>query len=392
MSSLQTLVRTLGVQAVTKATEERYLRLLLDAEDDHPVLLQHLTNLAATDMYLLEDIVACRPLVTAEPEFVAGLLRAAFRRAGGKQREFVSRIATKAGLADRLPQDVSEKLRCLTPSQRLAFERIREMANTYFHHRHAPTNPVKLRLTALLIGCSGVGKSHIARLVAEEMNARLVVLTVGSWVPHGAKLSPTTIEVITDALSSDAPLVVFLDELDKYRIQDNSWALAQMAEAFALLDRTLIGDDKWTKEHTRRLRENTLLLGAGTWSDLWRDKIGKHVGFTSSQIDVDEVRAKVRTANLIPEELLARFNSDWQIIAPYTAADFELIARQLNLPREVLDPLAAERSGRNFRYVEDCVTRAAIESNRLQRMRRVDVSVSQKNSGERIARRSSPLS
>lgn len=367
MSSLQTLVRTLGVQSVTKATEERFLRLLLDPDDDHPVLLQHLTSLAATDMFLLEDIVACRPLVTAEPEFVAALLRAAYRRAGNKQREFLRRIAAKAGLAERLPQDVSDKLKILTASQRLAFERLREMADTYFHHEHPPLHPVKLRLSGLLIGCSGVGKSHIARLVAEEMSARLVVLTVGSWVPHGAKLSPTTIEVITDALASDAPLVVFLDELDKYRAQDNSWALGQMTEVFALLDRTLVGDEKWTKEHTRRLRENTLLIGAGTWSDLWRDKIGKHVGFTSPKIDVEEVRAKVRTANLIPEELLARFSSDWQIIAPYTAEDFEMITRQLNLPREVLDPMAAAKSGRNFRFVEDCVTRAAIDANKRAR-------------------------
>lgn len=364
MSSLQNLVRTLGVQSIVKSTEERFLRLLLDAEDDHPILLQHLTNLAATDMFLLEDIVACRPLVTAEPEFVAGLLRAAFRRAGeGKQREFVRRIAAKAGLSERMPRDVSGKLRCLTLPQRRVYDRLREMADTYFHYRISPETPVKLRLSPLLIGCSGVGKSELARLLADELGARLVVLTVGSWVPHGAKLNPTTLDVITEALGNGGPVVVFVDELDKFQAQDSSWALGQTAEAFALLDRTIVGGSSWTSEHSRRLRENTFMIGAGTWNDLWRHKIGKHLGFTSPKISLEDVRAKVGSANLIPEELLARFSAEWQIIPPYSVEDFQTIARQLSLSNDVLDPVAAANSGRNFRYVEDCITRAAIDAN-----------------------------
>lgn len=373
MSSLQNLVRKIGVKGITKATEERFLQLLLDADDDHPVLTNHVTHLASTDMYFLEEIVSCSGLVASEPEFVTGLLRAALLRANNRNRVFINRIAIKAELAGRLPRGVDDALTSLTPSQQGVFEKLRDMADTYFHHVRSPRDPVQLRLTPLLIGCSGVGKSHLARMLAREFNARIVELTVGSWVPHGAKQSPTTIETLTDLLAHEAPLVVFLDELDKHRAQDNTWALGLTAEMFALLDRSLVGGADWTPDHSRRLREKTFVIGAGTWSDTWKHSIGKTIGFGTPQFDLDEVRAKVQRAELIPDELMNRFSSDWQIIAPYSVEDFEAIATRLNLSREVLDPVRAAESGRNFRFVEDCVTRAAIAARKRERTRQIQM-------------------
>lgn len=368
MSSLQTLVRTVGVKGLTKATEERFLQLLLDPDDDHPVLLNYIIHLASTDMYFLEELVSCTDFVTKNPEFVALLLRAAFVRASeGKGRNFIRRIATKAGLFRKLPRTGAVDLSSLTPSQREVYEWLRDMADVYFHANRSPAAAVKLRLNPLLVGCSGVGKSHLTRLLARELNIRLIELTVGSWIPVGAKQSPTTIETLTEALNTDAPLMIFLDELDKYRAQDSTWALGQMAEAFALLDRTLVGGAGWTTEHTRRLRENTMIISAGTWSDLWRHQIGKSVGFAATRLSAEDVRAKIRLANLIPDELLNRFSGDWQILAPYSVQDFEFIARQLQMPDDVLDPIAAAASGRNYRFIEDSLTRHALAERKRER-------------------------
>lgn len=225
MSSLQTLVRVAGVKAVTKSTEERFLRLLLDSDDSHPVLLNFITHLAATDMYFLEALVSEAELVAKDPEFIAGLLRAAFVCAGeGRGREFIRRLAAKTGLTKSLPREGAVDLTSLTPSQLIVYDHLRAVADTFFHYRGSPS-PVKLRLNSLIVGCSGVGKSFLAQLLAQELNLRYLELTVGSWIPVGARQSPTTIETITEALGTDAPLLIFLDELDKHRAQDNAWSL-----------------------------------------------------------------------------------------------------------------------------------------------------------------------
>lgn len=358
------MIQCIGAKGVSKATEEKFLGQLLDPSDeDHEALVRYLSTLTTQNMFLLEEIASSSDLVSRDPSFVGDLLRNAFLRATNSgRRNFIRRLATKASLGASLPDSTPQELDSLTEAQRAAFIRLRAMAEIYFHGDHSPTHPVKLRLNGFIIGSSGSGKSHLCRLLGRVLGIRTHTLTVGSWTPHGAKQSPTTYETLCDLLSVDERLILFIDELDKFRSMDNAWSLGVLTELFAVLDRTIeIGTGGWTQAHARRLRDKVFIVSAGAYHDVWTNEIGRRMGFTRSATSLDDIRTKVETTNLIPAELLFRFNSEWLVIPPMTAADFQQVISRLNLPPGLIDPEEAAATGRNFRFIEDCLTRQAIE-------------------------------
>lgn len=364
---LHSLVRFIGTDVITKATEDRFLRLLIDAEDEHPVLDHFISHLAAGDTRLLEAIASAPALVAAQPGWVLSLLRHAYRESsGGKQRTFLRRLAAGLGWSGHLPDENVAQTSTLTPSQASAFTRLRAMAEVFFEQEGAPPTPVKLRLNPLIVGPSGTGKSHLAHLLGEVLGVRVICLSVSNWIPEGARQQPTTLELIRDALDDDAHLIIFVDELDKFRAEDSGWVLSQMASVFALLDRRVahVGGEKrsWTATHTRRLREKTFIVGAGAWQNIWNSASTKPVGFRPVAATLHEITDRIRTARVIPDEILNRFSRDWLVLAPYTANDFASLAGQLGLPMEVFDPRAAAESGRNYRYIEDTLTAHAVEA------------------------------
>lgn len=75
----------------------------------------------------------------------------------------------------------------------------------------------------------------------------------------------------------------------------------------------------------------------------------------------------IRDARTIPEELLNRFCAEWLVLEPYSTADFARLATALKLDPAVLDPVVAEASGLNFRYLESAITKAALSRRLLER-------------------------
>jgi hypothetical protein len=253
----------------------------------------------------------------------------------------------------------------LTPSQEQAACLLQAFAALYFA---GGTNyGLTPRYNPLLVGPSGVGKTHLVQALGRELNLPVLKLTVGDWLPHGVKHEAPTLHRLGQAVEQHERLIVLLDELDKFRSMEGTWALSVLTEVFTVLDRNPGG--AWSPENIERLRRNVFLVGAGTWQDLWEVGDAKApLGFWPSQAPGDgpavrdRIMQKIRRARLIPPELLNRMHDRWLILEPYTAADFRAVARHLGLKEGILDPEAAAASGLNFRACENAVAAHALRA------------------------------
>lgn len=222
-----------------KSTEDRFAHLLLETDPPHSALTHYLTHLAAHDMSLLEHILSNRDLVTEQTAWAILLLREALAHAApGAPQSFLRRMAQKSGLSHHLPAPAGADLSTLTPSQALAFEKLRAMAEIYFQQAGSPAGPVKLRVPPLVTGSSGTGKNFLVHLLGQAIGGvRVLTINVGSWMVQGSRHDAHTIEIIREALEHEERLIIFIDELDKFSGDDSGWSMAQLTELFALLDR-----------------------------------------------------------------------------------------------------------------------------------------------------------
>ena len=262
----------------------------------------------------------------------------------------------------------------LTASQEFAFERLCATARLQFSR--PDYGPVKLRTTPLVLGPSGVGKTHLIQAVAKELGLPLMRLTVSNWMIEGVRLDTPTVVRLRREVERGRPFVLQIDELDKLKSSDEAWCRAQQAEVYNVLDRmpglvTPEGSsgtsNLWRPEQIEFLTHQVFMIGCGTWQEVFENSgSGKGpVGFWSGprpQSPDAELQTKVRQARMIAPELLNRFSDDWILLQGYTRKDFAQLARDLNLPPTILDPIEAERSGLNYRYLENVLTKAAVDA------------------------------
>jgi SpoVK/Ycf46/Vps4 family AAA+-type ATPase len=375
MSSLANLVRQLGVTPVARAAASAFSTI---RAHDEETLRSVLTQLAGRDLRLLEAIALHPDLPAQEPVLVARLFRAAEAiQTSDKARAHVRDLAERAGFGDEF-DGVTLSTSVLTPSQEKALELLTAMAEAFFEEALDPRHsPVQLRLNPLLIGPSGVGKTHLVRLLARRLGGLPVLtFTVGNWIVAGAK-SENTHQVIARTLEEHERAIVFLDELDalaggggKEKIDQNSdWSGSRLAGIMSLLDRTLGSGGirgEWTDHHSRRLREGVFVIAAGTWQPLWRQLDIRPVGFGGSAGARADITQLIKRAHLLPEELLNRLASPWLVLEPMSENDHRRVAHQLKLGPGIFNPAHAAATGRNFRAIEDALTQHAIQL-RLQR-------------------------
>ena len=267
----------------------------------------------------------------------------------------------------------------LTLSQERALSVLTGLASIQFKGtRIAGLRP---RTNALLVGPSGAGKTHVVTVFADRLGLPVLKLTVGDWIVNGARASePCTMERVQSFVGTGRRGVIFIDELDKMRAHDNQWSLSLVTEVYGLLDRRvgLAGSARspWTAEHSANLRDNILFVGAGTWMDLWTGsspgRSTRPIGFcrTDAPTEIpprENVLREIRAAHVIAEELLFRFCPDWLVLDPYSADDFRMLGRSLGLGPELLDPAEGAASGLNFRFIEACLTRAALAADMAAR-------------------------
>ncbi len=187
------------------------------------------------------------------------------------------------------------------------------LAKLYAIKTEKNTLSVVPRTTALIVGPTGVGKTHLVRAFAERVGGTFVRVAVGSWaITHGRGVTLPTVTVIQDALDGTKGTVILqLDELDKIHsdTQASGWASAHLAETYDLLD-----------QKNPRL----FIVGTGTWQSIWRTR-DKRMGFCVVNDRLD-VMGAIRKASVIPPELLNRF-SQLLVLAPMNREDYEAVIK-----------------------------------------------------------------
>ncbi len=175
----------------------------------------------------------------------------------------------------------------------------------------------------LIVGPSGSGKTRLVEHFADSISVPVLKLSSGNWSPSGSRVTPCTHETIRDFVSPNARGIVFIDEVDKFTGEQDYYRSVQI-EVFAILDGNLDGFAGWSEEERERFRRRFLIVGAGTWQDMFRAN-QRSVGFTSGpNASVDAVGDPIdlRNQTAIPEELLNRFNARLIHLLPPTAEDF----------------------------------------------------------------------
>ena len=215
------------------------------------------------------------------------------------------------------------------------------------------TLPVLPRTHSLLIGQSGSGKSHLARVIAEELSLPLLSLNVASWVVIGARSEWTTNVVAEwlDGLATGGVLV--LDEIDKISSTSSEWTRGIRLEIHDLLDGRLpaaaripessLGEASTGEIEARRtflnavLRGRVFVVACGAFQGAW--ETNRHqIGFGSGGAPLlPEPPSRAQIVAQLDPELRQRFRDEIVLLPPMLPADYAAVAAMI--AREIPDEL-----------------------------------------------------
>lgn len=240
------------------------------------------------------------------------------------------------------------------------------------------------RTTSVIVGPSGTGKNFVVRHLSREFDLPLFSITPGTWIVLGAKNEDYSLTKLADFVDKNPFGIIFIDEINKLRNSHlrEPWATSVFNEILALLD----GDQrlcaaKFTPELIAKLQRNFLFTAAGAWQDQWnackpRPAAGFQESASSGWDRTEAFKAEiVNSSDLLPEELIFRFNESFLFIFPPTpaelAAKITAVRRELKVPplsSHQLEILVdeAESSGRSMRWLEAYVHQVIDEAGTLK--------------------------
>jgi MoxR-like ATPase len=335
-------------------------------ESDDPAQLEQLIfNLAGNNMHLLEILADNSKMILECAGTVYKLLANAQRRAVTPEaRVRIRLLATKLGFWPRLQKE-SRSQESFTQSQKDALKALHAIAELSQDNTHQFADI--FRCMPLIVGPSGVGKTHTVRAFAEQLGRPMLRLAIGDWIVAGAAKFECTYQTLLKHLDEHGKIVLFIDELCKagHNHENTAWSAAVITELFALLDRQIsysgTSELAWKPEHSLRLKRDVIIVGAATFQNVWNGLNAPKMGFASSPVTSASVVQAVRKAQVLPLEMLNRFMDQWLVIDPYTQADFARLTKQRKIPRRIVDPVKAAASGLNYRYLESAVTSDAVK-------------------------------
>lgn len=272
-----------------------------------------------------------------------------------------------------------------TPSiwrhQTHVYEKLHALARLCFGVQRS-TLPVKLRTNSLLIGPTGVGKSHLVGKIATEHDAEFFCITLSNWIILGGRdrSSQTTWVAILEFLRRhhNRPVILFVDELEKaisLRHQD-TWSCHLRTEVFQLLDRKIPRDLKDADGNVigpsvvaaaqDRLENHTFIVASATFQDIWERSSKSPIGF-QGEIAESPALTPDLLARELPREIVNRFRHEYLILPELKHADYvamlELTSNRvppylrqkfLQLGYEKIPAAISMRQG--CRFIEDLMT------------------------------------
>lgn len=295
----------------------------------------------------------------------------AFKRHVDRQKRTDRASATTAQSAQPLlaPQNADN----LSANQQQAFKRCVQVGELFFSQRQF-VKGFKIRSFPLIAGPTGAGKSHLVRKIAQALDCEYVRLDYGTWIPRGAKEDPNTMEFIADKALDHKRVLVHLDELDKLRGNFGSgWETSVLNDVWKLLDRPIDlahlacaqSYEQGEEAFAKLFAERVWVVGSGTWQEIF-ERQSKSIGFNHDEAQQPKYEAtiqRIRDQQLIPPELLGRFDSKIQILN-YPMAN-EVVESLKNAGLELDDAgqrqLGEDLKSSGFRAVEDSVTEYSLQ-------------------------------
>jgi hypothetical protein len=246
--------------------------------------------------------------------------------------------------------------------QRDAFQKLKALAELFFFREWpAYSQSLQARLAPLISGSSGIGKSHLVRALAADLDLPVLRITPSSWIPAGARDSLQTLSKIHEFVTTHDFGLLHADEADKFfQSASGDYFRSVRNETFDLLDGTIATTNKevpWNPSTLKKLRSCFLIIGSGTWQSIWSQPNRSDIGFGPRSPKPDKAQ-QIRKDDSIPEELLRRFHHDLILIPPATEEDYREAAQHFGLTGlaaklgRQLDFSEAVTSGYGMRWLE----------------------------------------
>lgn len=225
---------------------------------------------------------------------------------------------------------------------------------------------ISTRPYPLIIGPSGSGKTHLVRRLAAETKQPLFAINAHNWIVRGAKFdTQITLDQLAEFVRSNATGIILIDEVNKLtstHAGESSWSASVLSEIIALLDM----DERLDAMGLAGLRHKLadfLVVGAAAFQDEWNNSQRAPIGFVegATDLETEAFEQAVRDQQLVPDELLYRFNDRILVMPPPRASEF---AERITSIRDALQlavltktetrdlALEAERSGKMMRWLE----------------------------------------
>jgi len=223
------------------------------------------------------------------------------------------------------------------PHQKEVFETILSIGRVFFRGRWRKL-PIVPRFNLFISGPTGIGKTHLVRLAAQRLGVPFLEVKATNWIPFGsyARSSRVSWPMIAEFCRGHQKGIIFLDEADKLFGQSD-WSTHIRIEIFSLLDRTLPTgaeipesddpDDEATLIASRkliatRLASSMLIIGAGAFQDLWKERSTRSVGFHSHSPSERPSLSLREASTIIPQELANRFIDPILSLLPLKRKDY----------------------------------------------------------------------
>lgn len=179
---------------------------------------------------------------------------------------------------------IDMKNRKLFHYQEPAFQSLLQTAEAFFDPRWHEFS-VKPRFSRLVVGPSGVGKTHIVRALAEHLDVPFFNIDTSNWIVLGAAAAERQGETwyhICKFVAENEKGIIFLDELDKLGragdANDSAWTRHLRVEVYGLLDGRIpagLTPQSSEEEETQSTPSNHIFSLLNFDAEEMRSKIGR---------------------------------------------------------------------------------------------------------------------